>query len=173
MEHKSAVTIREVTKSDAINIIKYLDKVSCESDFLTFGEGEFEMSAKEEERFIENVLEKENHLFIVAAMGNEIIGTLSFAAGSRKRVAHVGEFGMSVIKEYWGCGVGTKLITHLLTWGRISGKIRKINLRVRSDNERAIGLYKKMGFEEEGLRKRDLFVNDKFYDTLLMGLCID
>lgn len=173
MEDKSAVIIREVRKSDAYNLIKYLDKVSCESDFLTFGFGEFEMSLEEEEKFIENVLKKENHLFIVAEVNDELVGTLSFAAGSRKRVAHVGEFGMSVIKEYWGRGIGTKLITYLLTWSKDSANMRKINLRVRSDNERAIGLYRKMGFEEEGLRKRDLFINDKFYDTLLMGLCID
>jgi RimJ/RimL family protein N-acetyltransferase len=173
MKNKPTVIIREVRKSDANNLIKYLDKVSCESDFLTFGLGEFGMSLEEEEKFIESVLKKENHLFIVAEVNDEIVGTLSFAAGSRKRVAHVGEFGMSVVKEYWAKGIGTKLITYLLTWSKDSGNIKKINLRVRSDNERAIGLYKKMGFEEEGLRKRELFINDQFYDTLLMGLCID
>ncbi|MFA5513386.1 MAG: GNAT family N-acetyltransferase [Sphaerochaetaceae bacterium] len=170
---ENTINIRKVAKSDAVNLIEYLNKVSCESDFLTFGAGEFVMSVEEEERFIENTFRKENDLFIVAETNNEIVGTLSFATGPRKRTAHVGEFGMSVIKKHWGIGVGTKLINYLISWAKESKRIRKINLKVRSDNERAIHLYKKMGFVEEGLRKRDLFVNDKFYDTLLMGKCID
>lgn len=168
-----SIVVREVRKEDAPKLLEYLDQVSGESDFLTFGSGEFELSVAEEEQFIENILKRDNSLFIVAEDKGKIVGNLAFSAGTRKRRAHVGEFGISVIKEYWGQGVGEELIAHLLTWSRGSNKIRKIDLEVRTDNVRAIKLYKKMGFVEEGLRKRALFVNNKFYDTLMMGLSID
>lgn len=84
-----------------------------------------------------------------------------------------GEFGVSVLKEYWGNGIGEELIKYLIAWSKDSGIIRKINLRVRTDNTPAIKLYKKLGFLEEGKRKRDFLIKGKFYDSLLMGLMID
>ena len=80
---------------------------------------------------------------------------------------------MSVLKKYWGNGIGEELIKYLINWSKDSGIIRKINLRVRTDNERGIYLYEKLGFFEKGLLKRDFVIDDKFYDSLLMGLCIN
>jgi RimJ/RimL family protein N-acetyltransferase len=79
---------------------------------------------------------------------------------------------VSVLKDYWGMGIGEELIRYLINWSRDSG-IRKINLRVRQDNLKAISLYKKLGFTEEGIVKRDSLIGGKFYDSLLMGLLID
>ena len=45
----------------------------------------------------------------------------------------------------------------LIDWARSTGSIRKIALRVRTDNARGIALYREKGFEVEGtLRQRDL-----------------
>lgn len=167
------VIIRKVNKSDAKALIEYLNIVGGESNFLTFGAGEFDKSVEEEEKFIENVLNKENALFIVAEINGEIVGSLTFYGGLRERNAHVGEFGLSVFKKYWGNGIGKELITCLINWSKDSGVIRKINLRVSPDNKRGISLYKKLGFLEEGLLKRDLQVDNKFFDSILMGLLID
>lgn len=101
-----------------------------------------------------------------------IIGNLSFNAGRRPRIAHLGEFGITVAKSWWGRGVATRLIGELLDWSRQNG-IRKINLRVRADNEAAIALYRKMGFVTEGRIARDLRVKGEFLDTLMMGSEID
>jgi RimJ/RimL family protein N-acetyltransferase len=46
-------------------------------------------------------------------------------------------------------------------------------LKTRTDNFKAIKLYKKLGFEEEGMLKRDILINGTFYDTLCMGMMID
>lgn len=51
--------------------------------------------------------------------------------------------------------------------------IRKINLRVRSDNHSAISLYKKSGFVSEGTITREFFINGKFFDAIHMGLEIE
>lgn len=167
------VTIREAIKEDAKALIEYLNVIGGESDYLTFGEGELSISLEEEEKIIENVSKKDNALFIVAEINGKIVGNLTFSGGNRKRIAHVGEFGISVLKEYWGIGIGQELIKYLIDWSKNSGVIRKINLRVRSDNTRAIMLYKKMGFEEEGIRRRDFLLDGEFYDAICMGLLID
>ena len=167
------IIIRQATKDDASGLVDDLNVIGGESNFLTFGTGEFGISVEDEEWFIEKVLKKENDLFIVAEVDGEIIGSLNFSGGLRERTAHVGEFGMSVLKKYWGNGIGEELIKYLINWSKDSGIIRKINLRVRTDNERGIYLYEKLGFFEKGLLKRDFVIDDKIYDSLLMGLCIN
>jgi RimJ/RimL family protein N-acetyltransferase len=56
--------------------------------------------------------------------------------------------------------------------GARGGAVTKINLRVRSDNVRAIALYERKGFEREGLLRRGMRVDDVYYDLLAMGLCL-
>jgi RimJ/RimL family protein N-acetyltransferase len=167
------VIIREADKKDAKELIEYLNVIGGESDFLTFGTGEFNKSVEQEQDFIENVLENENALFIIAEVNGKIVGNLNFSGGPRKRTEHSGEFGVSVLKEYWGVGIGKELIEYLINWSKDSGIIRKINLRVRTDNTKGIHLYKKLGFLEEGIIKRDFLINGEFYDSLHMGLLID
>ena len=167
------IIIRKALKSDANELVNYLDLISKESDYLTFGEGELGRTIDQEEEFIEIANKKNNNLFIVAEIDGKIIGNLNFIGGQRKRIAHTGEFGVSVLKEYWGKGIGKELIKYLMQWSKNSGLIRKINLRVRTDNAMAIKLYKKLGFFEEGIIKRDFLIDNKFYDSLSMGLLID
>ncbi|WP_242990791.1 GNAT family N-acetyltransferase [Clostridium tetanomorphum] len=144
-----------------------------ESDFLTFGIGQFGRSIEQEEEFILNALNKKNTLFIIAEIDGKIVGNLNFSGGARERNFHVGEFGVSVLKKYWGNSIGEELIKYLINWSKNSRIIRKINLRVRTDNTRGIYLYKKFGFLEEGVLKRDFLINDVFYDSLLMGMIIN
>ena len=44
----------------------------------------------------------------MAQVGGRIVGTLNFSGGARPRTAHIGEIGVSVLKEYWGKGIGTE-----------------------------------------------------------------
>jgi len=165
--------IRKAVKSDAKELIEYLNIIGGESDFLTFGAGQFEKNVEQEEEFLLSTSKKKNALFIIAEIDGRIVGNLNFSAGPRERTAHTGEFGISVLKEHWGIGIGEELLKYLINWSKASGIIRKINLKVRTDNTKAISLYKKFGFVEEGLIKRDFLINGKFYDSLLMGLLID
>ncbi|OLS03357.1 GNAT family N-acetyltransferase [Tissierella creatinophila] len=167
------VIIRKANKSDAKELVEYVNIIGGQSDFLTFGVGEFNISIEEEEKIIENSLKKDNKLFIIAEYKGEIIGNLNFSGGLRQRTAHTGEFGVSVLKEYWGNKIGEELVNYLINWSEETGIIRKINLRVRTDNERGICLYKKLGFVEEGMLKREFLIDDKFYDSLMMGLLIN
>lgn len=173
MINKERLIIRKASKSDAKALIDYLSIIGGESDFLTFGLGEFGRTVEQEEEFIENILTKSNALFIIAEANGKVVGNLNFSGGPRQRTAHIGEFGVSVLKEYWGNGIGEELIKYLIDWSKNSAIIRKINLKVRTDNARGIQLYKKLGFLEEGILKRDFLINSKFYDSVLMGLLIN
>ena len=167
------VIIKPAKKSDAIGILDYVNTISSESDFLTFGQGEFIMSVEQEEELLDYTSRQNNAIYLVAEIGGKIVGTLNFAAGKRPRKVHTGEFGVSVLKEHWGNGIGTQLIQYLIEWSKQSKIIRKINLRVRNDNLSAIHIYKKLGFTVEGVITRDFKIKERFYDALFMGYTID
>jgi RimJ/RimL family protein N-acetyltransferase len=162
--------IREAVVDDAPQLLEFVHRVSAESGFLTFGPGEFDINEQEEREFIQTRRDSENQLFLLAILDNEIVALLIFNAGQRPRIQHSGEFSMVVSKQYWRLGIGSSLLDTLFEWARSSQIIKKINLRVRKDNEDAIGLYEQNGFVIEGTIRKEIFLNGKYYDLLCMGL---
>lgn len=53
---------------------------------------------------------------------------------------------MSVLKEYWHQGIGSNLVSAVIGYG-VEAEIEIIDLEVVTDNEIAIALYHKFGFE--------------------------
>jgi RimJ/RimL family protein N-acetyltransferase len=173
LKNGQLLTVRLARKEDAEELLRYLEKVGGESNFLTFGENEIKTTVVEEENYICYMNDSNNRLFLIAEVDRKIAGSLSFTAGAKSRVFHTGEFGITVLKEYWGLGIGKILIKSLIDWA-IQGKvIRKINLRAREDNMRALNLYKDMGFHQEGIITRDSYIDGRFFNSILMGLEID
>lgn len=167
------IYILEAEKKHAAELIEYTKKVGDETDFLTFQGNEFNKTIEEEQAIIEQHKLARNRIFILAILNNEIIGILNINSSPKKRLEHVGEFGISVLKAHWHKGVGGLLMKSMIEWAKKSGIIRKLNLKVMTTNDTAIKLYKKFGFEVEGLIKRDFYIKNKFQDSLIMGLIID
>lgn len=165
--------IRPIQLEDTQDILDYLEVISHESKNITFGPGEFNMTYEEEKKFIEKVTTSDNQIMLVADYKGEIIGQLHYSGGGRNRTKHIGEFGVTVKKKYWGQGVGKTLISHMIDWAKTSKYCEKINLRVRDDNYNAISLYRKMGFKVEGRITRDMKIDGEFVDALFMGLMIE
>ena len=167
-----AAILRKATKEDAEQLIKYMDTIATESDFLTFEEGELKLTVKKQQAIIENN-RMESKLFIIAIVEDKIVGNLSFSAGHRIRSKHAGEFGITVLKEYWNNGIASEMIEFMIEWAKLNKVTRKINLRVRKDNSRAIHLYSKFGFKCEGILTRNFYIKEVFYDSMEMGLLVD
>ena len=128
------------------------------------------MTVKEEEAFVRKLKNSINKIFLVAIIDRKIVGILTFEGGDKPRDKHRGELGISTLKSHWGMGVGTTLMEHFLVWAKQTKIVRKVNLKVQTNNERAIKLYKKFGFKIEGTITRDAFVKNTFYDSYAMGL---
>ncbi|GGP08225.1 GNAT family N-acetyltransferase [Oceanobacillus neutriphilus] len=73
-------------------------------------------------------------------------------------------------KEYWGKGFGGEGLTLLLDYAFQELNLHRISLRVFSFNDRAIHLYKKLGFELEGKSRQTLFRDGRWHDIIHMGI---
>ncbi len=162
--------VREASAEDVRALLEYIEAISGESDFLSFGRGEFKLSESEERKVLLDYQRSTNKFYALGLIDGEIVSSLSFSAGSRPRIQHTGEFGMSVRKEFWGLGIGSAMLDTLIEWARASGIIFKINLRVRTDNQRAIKLYERKGFVREGTISKEILLDSKYYDHHWMGL---
>lgn len=111
-----------------------------------------------------------NSSFLFCIYDNNIIGCIDYHGGTQKRLEHTGMFAISVLKEYWNIGIGRILLESLIEWAKLTNIIKKINLKVKEDNGKAIKMYKKYGFIEEGKISRDYFIDGKFYSSIEMGL---
>ena len=80
---------------------------------------------------------------------------------------------MSVRKAFWGLGIGSALLDHVLLNVRQNTFLTKLDLHVRTDHARAIALYRSRGFIEEGLLRRQTSIGGIFYDNLAMGTDVD
>lgn len=168
------ITIRKATKEDAGSILAFMATVGGESDNLVSDEKGLPFSVVQEEAYLQHKMESKNSIELLAFEGTTLIGCSGCEASTRSRICHSGEIGIAVLKSHWGKGVGSLLLSSLVQWARTSETgLRKLNLTVRSDNDRAILLYKRFGFVEEGRVKRLFLINGVFHDGITMGLLID
>ncbi len=169
----SSIIYRDVTVADAQPMIEYLNQVAGETVNLSFGRGEYTKSKEEEEAFIQDHLEADNQLFIVAEDNGHIVGHITISANQKIKMRHIGVIGISIRKPYWRKGIGRELMGKAIAWAHDSGVIRKLNLNVLVSNIGAIALYQDVGFEIEGRLRRDMFLNGEFTDALEMGMLIN
>ncbi|MEO7555436.1 MAG: GNAT family N-acetyltransferase, partial [Acidimicrobiales bacterium] len=110
----------------------------------------------------------DHHEVIVAIEEGPIVGALATS------VDHgIVELGMLVAAAHRGRGVGRALLEACIDWARERGA-HKIELGAWPHNAAAIGLYRSVGFEYEGRRRRRHLRHDgSLWDALLMGLILD
>ena len=170
LKNGAPLLIREAAAADARAVLDYVEAVSGESDFLAFGAGEFELTEAAERDVLQRYADSSNQIYLLGLVDGEIAAALIFSASQRSRLRHCGELGMSVRKRHWGSGIGSAMMDALIAWAKAGRDIRKLNLRVRTDNARAIRLYEKKGFKLEGTLRREMFLAGTYYDNHCMGL---
>jgi RimJ/RimL family protein N-acetyltransferase len=173
LKNGAFLTVADAEPEDAAEILAFVNAVGQETPFLTFGDEGIGMSVAEETEYLRACQRSAGaSLMLKGMVSGEIVSTLSLSRVARVRVRHAGEFGLSVRRSHWGLGIARLMMEEMVRRARELG-LRKINLRVREDNERAKTLYERFGFVGEGFRSRAYFVDEKFYGEHLMGLELD
>ncbi|MEN3008175.1 GNAT family N-acetyltransferase [Pseudothermotoga sp.] len=161
------MSIRWVRLSDAPQLVVFKKTVTSESPFLITYPDEVE-DVFEARRFISIYLTDDRRIFLVAEQGGQIVGMITLAGSAKRKVLHKAELGISVRKSHWGKGIGSALMSEALKIAKQKG-FKKIQLEVMENNERAIKLYQKFGFEIEGRKKKAVCMDGKYLDLLVMG----
>ena len=106
---------------------------------------------------------------LVAVDADRIVGSAGLHAMPGLRRSHVRGLGIGIAQEWQGRGVGHLLIARLLDWADNWAAVLRVELTVHADNERAIALYRSMGFVEEGRHRAYALKNGRYVDALCMA----
>jgi RimJ/RimL family protein N-acetyltransferase len=175
-----SVIIREARPEDAEQLIAHITAIANDptSEILLWP-GEFQLTLEEEQKWIKTNFEADHSTVLVAEVtdilraGSKIVGVLSCAGGEHRGNHHTTTLGITIHKDWRNQGIGRALMERAIHWAKATGVVKRIQLGVTASNAPAIQLYEKLGFEKEGLRRRGMFKNGRYYDTWLMGLLVD
>ncbi|MBX0356781.1 GNAT family N-acetyltransferase [Halobacillus sp. Nhm2S1] len=161
--------VRIAQEADAKELSQVRLQIDGETEYLDREQGEDFLSETDFKELINEDRTEANRLFLVAESQGSIIGFSRCAGSDLKRLSHQVEFGVGVLKDYWGYRVGKELLQQSIRWAE-NNQIMKITLRVLETNEKAIEMYKRSGFKVEGVLKKDKRLSDKnYYSTILMA----
>lgn len=165
--------IREATADDKNAIKEYIGHSASPIDYITFGDLEWFNAMEKGDSIFEAYKNKWGNHILLAFLDGVLIGISIVTSQKTEKFRHVGEFTLSISQAHWYKGIGKELITQTILLCKEKGTIRKLNLRVREDQDHCKQLYKSLGFYEEGNLSRDICVNGMFYSSLLFGRNID
>ncbi len=124
-----------------------------------------------EEEFIDKV----NHsdadicLLIARTSDDQAIGVTGFHQLNFKNRHAV--FGINIgDKQCWGKGYGTEAGYLMMDYGFNTLNLNRVMLQVFEYNERAIHVYEKIGFQQEGILRQEHYRDGQYWDTIVMGL---
>lgn len=156
-------------EDDAKNLSEVRLQIDSETENMDREKGEAYIDEVGFRQLIKEDTESEHNLFLVCESNGSIVGFSRCEGNQLKRMSHKVEFGVCVLKDFWGYGIGTNFLKETIRWAD-TNNIKKITLNVLETNEKAIMLYKKYGFKEEGLLKMDKLLSDgNYYNTVIMG----
>lgn len=166
------MNIRRATVEDAREIVVIKQKIVESTNFFLRSPEEPQEKAEDYQKKIQTG-QGNGGLTLVVEFNDQVIGFLSFSRSSYMRLHHAGSFGMGIKPEFGNAGIGTKLLSYFIEWAKQQEGLEKICLDVFSNNKRAINLYKRLGFREEGRQINQIRFKDGSYaDIILMALYI-
>ena len=146
--------LRNGIASDGSAVCEVFNVTHAETDYLLSYPDENSFDAEQEARFLDDKTGSPNEIEIVAIVDGRVAGMAGIeAVGSKYKVRHRAEFGISVLREYWGLGLGRALTNACIQCAREAG-YAQLELNAVADNERAVSLYQKLGFREFGRNPR-------------------
>jgi RimJ/RimL family protein N-acetyltransferase len=162
------VLVREATEHDAGALLALKRGLERETSFMLLEPDERTTTEAEAAEQLHAVAARPTSVVLVADGGGELVGYVEATGGGVRRNRHTAHVVIGVRQRHAGQGIGRRLLAELECWARANG-VRRLELTVMIHNERAVALYRKMGYRVEGTRRAALLVENELVDELWMA----
>jgi putative acetyltransferase len=105
----------------------------------------------------------------VAEVDGRVVGNATLHQSQNPRARHVADLGMAVHPDYWGLGIGSRLLEALMQLADNWLNLTRVELEVNVDNPAGVRLYHKFGFEIEGTHRMHAYGDGRMADSYFMG----
>ncbi len=151
--------LRAVCKEDAIPMIAYMKACYEQTPYLMRYPDEFAVTAEQEATYLERQLVSPDVLMLVCEVEGKLAGNCQLDLNRWRKTLHRGQVAIALLKDYWGLGIGTAMFKEMIDKAR-QEKLEQLELEVIEGNQRAIGLYHKMGFVCTGEKPNAIRLED-------------
>jgi len=156
--------IREAKVEDATNLLRLLMSLDTETPFSVYEEGE---RSENPFQIATSIATGVQRVWLAESVG-QLVGYVGVMKENGSRARHRGLLSLGILKAEWNKGLGSQLLQYVDRWAR-DHDIRRIELSVWTQNEQAIELYKKSGYQIEGTRQQSILIDNNFENEHLMA----
>ena len=180
MKYNEKITLKNGKKAllrngegaDGKSVLDVFDQIHAETDFLLAYPDENSFDSEREAAFLQGKTDSPNEVEIIALVDDKIVGLAGVSTvGTKVKIRHRAEFGISILREYWGLGLGKALTKACIQCAKDAGYVQ-LELNVVAENAKAISLYKSLGFEEFGRNPRGFLSRTNGYQELIHMLLV-
>lgn len=168
LKQGTTVEIREAQVEDASALNQLIRAYLQDSDYIPLEVEEFTKTEEETKQWITDLQQASNSLLLVVEHNGQLIGNIDVTGNPRKALQHTAILGMGLLALWRGCGIGTLLLQGVIDWVKRTNRLELLWLQVYEENQAAIALYRKHGFEIKGIMPAFIKVKGKYYTNLIM-----
>lgn len=143
---KTAI-FRSPTPADAAAMLDMLKVTAGETEFLIRYPEECLTDVQAEEAFLSDICQSQMNMMLLCEVDGKIVGNCHLWYTPRLKLRHRGELAIALVQDCWGLGLGSAMLSELITQAKNWG-LEDLTLSYIEGNDRACGLYEKMGFRE-------------------------
>ena len=163
--------LRNGTQQDGQALLDVFILTHAQTDFLIDYPDEITMTVEEETKFLKEKAESENEIELLAEVDGRVVGAAGiWCVRNREKLRHRAGFGISILDAFWGLGIGRALTEACIACAKAAG-YTQLELDVLADDEKALALYKSLGFTEYGRNPRGINLRaDGYHELVLMRI---
>jgi RimJ/RimL family protein N-acetyltransferase len=159
-------------ESDAQRLIDYLNSVKHETGFLLHSPNDPLPDLEAEVKWVRSRREGKGITIVTKDDDGNIIACCEVGCSNSYRYGHRGDIGISILGSWCNRGLGGLLMNELVAWGRAQAQIMVLSLCVYADNARAIKVYERAGFVQDGHRRWHIQRDGQLIDEITMSLWV-
>ncbi len=145
--------LRSPAGRDVPGILEYLKVSAEETNFLLRCPEEIGMYTAESERnYIDRINRADNAAMLVCIVDGRVAGNCDIQWSRMLKIKHRATVSIALMKEFWGLGIGTAMMSELIRIAEGNRDILQMELDFIEGNSRARALYEKMGFRICGVK---------------------
>ena len=147
-------TLRNGTEQDGQALLDLYLSIHEQTDYLLSYPDETGFTAEQEAEYLKKKTESADEIEILAEADGLIVGSAGvICIGRKEKTRHRATFGISVDQACWGLGIGRALTEACIECARAAG-YSQLELEAVAENDKALALYRSVGFVEYGRNPR-------------------
>lgn len=153
--------IRSPRDEDIPGMLDYLYVSAGETEYiLRYPEECGKYTPEGEKALFDRINHSDNEAMLVCLVDGKLAGNCQISWSKGIKTRHRASIAIALMKEYWGQGIGTRLIQELIRIAEENEHIMQMELDFVEGNTRARALYEKMGFRITGIRPNAIRLKD-------------